>query len=208
MEVAVLNKVLVGLGMVAVLGLMGAGVAYAVTGSENDGRTGEGGNGGRWQTSEASGTGARWSAEATGADGTAGQGSGGRWQTLEADGAGGRWSGEGSEVNGSQAASEEFESVSGVVQSLDGSLLVLQTEAGEAVEVSLGQPGYWEAQGLSLVVGDEVVIDGYYEDDATLAAGSVTFVATGQTVVLRDKSGRPMWAGGRRNGGAGTAPAL
>jgi hypothetical protein len=177
MEVAVLNKVLVGLGMVAVLGLMGAGVAYAVTGSENDGRTGEGGNGGRWQTSEA-------------------------------DGAGGRWSGEGSEVNGSQAASEEFESVSGVVQSLDGSLLVLQTEAGEAVEVSLGQPGYWEAQGLSLVVGDEVVIDGYYEDDATLAAGSVTFVATGQTVVLRDKSGRPMWAGGRRNGGAGTAPAL
>ena len=206
MEAAVLNKVLVGLGMAAVLGLMGAGVAYAVTGTENDGRTGEG-NGGRRATSEAGGTGARWSAEATESDGTAGQGGGG-WQTSEADGAGGRWSGEGSQVNGSQAASEEFESVSGVVQSLDGSLLVLQTEAGEAVEVSLGQPGYWEAQGLSLVVGDEVVIEGYYEDDATLAVGSVTFVATGQTVVLRDESGRPMWAGGRRNGGAGAGPAL
>ena len=201
-----LNKVLAGLGMVAVLGLMGAGVAYAVAGTENDGRSGEG-NSGRWVTSEADGVGGRWSNEVAEDRGTAGQG-GGRWQTAEAEGVAGRWSQDGAEVNESQAALEESESVSGIVQSVDGSVLFVQTEAGEVVEVSLGQPDYWEAQGLSLVAGDEITVDGYYEDDTMLAASSVTSVATGQTVVLRDESGRPMWAGGRRNGGAGAGPAL
>ena len=203
-----LNKVLVGLGMVAVLGLMGAGVAYAVTGTESNGRTGDGnGNGGRWATSETAGTGGRWSAEGTEDDGTTGQG-GGRGQTSVTGGTGGRWSGEGTAINESQAALGDLETVSGVVQSIDGTELVLRTDAGELVEVALGQSAYWEAQGVSLVTGDAMVVDGYYEDDATLAASSVTLVATGQTVVLRDESGRPMWSGGRRNGGAGTAPAL
>ena len=176
MEVAVLNKVLVGLGMVAVLGLMVAGVVYAVTGTGDDGRAGEG-NGARWQTSGAGGAGGRWSEGSTGAD-------------------------------GARATSLEQGSVSGVVQSPDGSLLVLQTEAGEVIEVSLGQSGYWETQDINLLRGDAVVVEGYYEDDTTLAERSVTLVSTGQTVVLRDENGRPMWAGGRRNGGAGTAPAL
>ena len=203
-----LNKVLVGLGMVAVLGLMGAGVAYAVTGTESGGRTGDGsGNGGRWATSEAAGTGGRWSAEGAEDDGTIGQ-SGGRGQTSGTGGTGGRWSGEGTAINQSQAALEDLEAVSGVVESIDGTGLVLRADAGELVEISLGQSAYWEAQGVSLVTGDAIVVDGYYEDDATLAARSVTLVATGQTVVLRDESGRPMWSGGRRNGGAGTAPAL
>jgi hypothetical protein len=176
MEVAVLNKVLVGLGMVAVLGLMVAGVAYAVTGTGDDGRAGEG--------------------------------NGARWQVSGAGGAGGRWSEGGAEVDGSRATSLEQGSVSGVVQSLDGSLLVLQTEAGEVIDVSLGQSGYWKAQGISLAAGDAVLVEGYYEDDTTLSARSVTLVSTGQTVMLRDQSGRPMWAAGRRNGTAGTVPAL
>ena len=201
-----LNKVLMGLGMVAVLGLMGAGVAYAVTETESDGRTGDG-NGGRWATSETAGAGGRWSAEGTEDDGTTGQG-GGRGQTSETGGTGGRWSGEGAAINESQAALGDLETVSGVVQSIDGTELVLRTDAGELVEVALGQSAYWETQGVSLVTGDAMVVDGYYEDDATLAASSVTLVATGQTVALRDESGRPLWSGGRRNGGAGTAPAL
>jgi hypothetical protein len=87
--------------------------------------------------------------------------------------------------------------------------MLLETGAGELIEVSLGRSGYWEAQGISLVPGDAVVVEGYYEEgDTTLAASSVTLEATGQTIVLRDPSGRPMWAGGRRNGGAGSGPAL
>ena len=171
-----LSKILVGLGMAAVLGLMGAGIAYAVTGTESDGRSAEG-NGGRWSTSEAAG-------------------------------AGGRWSGEGASIDEPQAGLGELATLTGVVESLDDSELVLRTDTGELVEVALGQSAYWEAQGVSLPTGEAVVIEGYYEDDDTLAANSVTLLATGQTIVLRDASGRPMWSGGRRNAGAEPAPAL
>lgn len=171
-----LTKILMGVGVVAVLGLMIAGVAYAVTGSSNDGRAGEG--------------------------------SGGRWRDATADGAVGRRPGEGYQVGESQSVSQDWLSVSGVVRSLDGSLMILRAESGELIEVTLGQSGYWEAQGVSLAAGDAVVVEGFYEDVDTLSARSLELAATGQTVVLRDDSGRPMWAGGRRGGGAGTAPAL
>ncbi len=170
------NKILIGLGVGAVLGLMVAGVAYAVVGTSSDERTGEG--------------------------------SGGRWQTTSAESAGGRWSAEGNGANDPQVPAEEWITVNGVVQSLDGTVLTLGTGAGELIEVTLGQPGYWEAQSVSLAPGDAVVVEGFYEDEASLEARSLTLAATGQTVVLRDESGRPMWAGGRRGGGAGPAPVL
>ena len=201
-----LNKILVGLGMAAVLGLMGAGIAYAVTGTESDGRAGDG-SGGRWSTSDAAGTGGRWAAEGAVDDGPTGQ-AGGRRQTSGSGGTGGRWSGEVASIDEPQAGLGELATLSGVVESLVDSELVLRTDAGELVEVALGQAAYWEAQGVSLPVGEAVVIEGYYEDDGRLAANSVTLLATGQTIVLRDASGRPMWSGGRRNAGAGSAPAL
>lgn len=189
-----LNKVLMGVGMVAVLGLMAAGVAYAVADSGEE--SGAGGGGGRWQSS-----GSRASNAGTG-DGS------GEEQWAGSGSPGGRWLGEAAEAGESTAELEAPVSVSGIVQSVDGSSLVLGTGAGEQIDVSLGRSGYWEAQGLRLVEGDEVVIEGHYEDDGALSASSVTLVATGQTVVLRDENGRPLWAGGRGNGGAGAAPAL
>lgn len=170
------NKILIGLGVVAVLGLMVAGVAYAVVGTSGGERTGEG--------------------------------SGGRWQSASAEIARGRWLTDGYGARDPQARSEEWITVSGVVQSLDGTVLILEAGAGELIEVTLGQPGYWGAQGVSLAAGDAVVVEGFYEDEASLEARSLTLAATGQKVVLRDDSGRPMWAGGRRGGGAGPAPEL
>jgi hypothetical protein len=172
----VVNKILMGLGVAAVLGLMVAGLAYAVAGTSGDERTGEG--------------------------------SGGRWQDASAESASGRWSTDGYGASDPQAPTEAWTTVSGVVQSLDGTVLTLETGAGELIEVTLGQPGYWEAQGVSLAAGDAVVAEGFYEDEASLEARSLTLAATGQTVLLRDESGRPMWAGGRRGGGTGLAPEL
>lgn len=170
------NKILIGLGVAAVLGLMVAGVAYAVVGTSGDERTGDG--------------------------------SGGRWQSASAETAGGRWSEDGYWANEPQALAEEWITASGVVRSLDGAVLTLETGAGELIDVTLGQPGFWEAQGVGLAPGDAVVVEGSYEDEALFEARSLTLAATGRTVVLRDESGRPMWAGGRRGGGAGLAPEL
>jgi hypothetical protein len=192
----VLNKVLISLGSVLVLGMMAAGVAYAVTGTGDQGRTGEGGSRG-WQGSE------------TGAVNGRAEGQGeSRRPKSGAGGAGGRWSPEGTQAGDALAASGDQVSARGIVQSVEASLMVLETEDGKLVEASLGQSGYWEAQGISLAAGDGVVVNGYYEQDGKLAASSVTVLATGQTIALRDGSGRPMWAGGRRSGSAGDAPVL
>ncbi len=75
------------------------------------------------------------------------------------------------------------------------------------MEVSLGPCGYWASHGVALAIGDAVVVEGYSEEDGTLAARSLTIVATGEAVVLRDDSGRPLWSGGRRNRGAGPGDA-
>lgn len=166
------NKIVFGVGAAAVIGLMVAGVAYAVSGTEVADRTGD---------------------EA-----------GGRWASDEAGSTGGRWSTDGAAVE-PLASSEDRHEVTGVVQSIDGSLLVLEAGDGELVEVSLGRSDYWEAQGVQLAPGQTVVVEGFYEDSDLFTASSVTLVSSGQTVVLRDQSGRPMWAGGRRGAGAAWA---
>jgi hypothetical protein len=188
-EVVVLNKVLISLGSVLVLGMMAAGVAYAVTGPGDQGRTGEGGSRG-WQGSETGAVNGR----------AEGQGESRRPKSGAAA--------EGAQAGDALAASGDQVSARGIVQSVEASLMVLETEDGKLVEASLGQSGYWEAQGISLAAGDGVVVNGYYEQDGKLAASSVTVLATSQTIALRDGSGRPMWAGGRRSGSAGDAPVL
>lgn len=165
-----MNKIVLSLGVVAVVGLMGIGVAYAVLGTEGQPRS-EDGYGGRWASEPAAA---------------------GGWRSGEVSGE-------------PLAAAEAAPRVAGVVASLDGSLLVVETWAGELVEVSLGRTGYWETQAPALMPGEAVVIEGLYEDEGTLAASSVTIASTGQTVVLREASGRPMWAGGRRGAGAAWA---
>ena len=164
-----MNKLVVGLGSAVVVGLMVAGVVYAVAGSAEDGRAGLGA--GRWPTARAQ----------DGRPATAGVGT---WAT------------------------EERVWIEGVVESADGSELVILTKAGESVDVALGQSAYWEAQGVALERGEPVRVEGFFEEPQVLTAASLTILSTGQTIVLRDASGRPMWSGGRRNAGAEPAPAL
>ena len=87
--------------------------------------------------------------------------------------------------------------LSGAVVSLDGSELVLQTAQAEQVTAGLGKPSYWETLGVTLRPGDAVQLGGFWEGDE-FEVSTLTLSATGQTVVLRDDSGRPMWAGGGR----------
>ena len=164
-----MKKLVVGLGSAVVVGLMAAGVAYAVAGSAEDGRAGLGA--GRWQTGPAE-------------DGRAATAGVRTWAT------------------------EEWAWIEGVVETTDGSELVILTKAGESVDVALGQSAYWEAQGVVLEPGELVRVEGFYEEPQVLTAASLTILSTGQTIVLRDADGRPMWSGGRRNAGAASAPAL
>jgi len=110
-----------------------------------------------------------------------------------------RGQGQGGSLNGTgepQAEVEEWVTVEGTV--LETAELVVETEAGETVQVGLGPSHYREAQGFVLSEGDQVRISGYRED-GEFKAGEVENL-NGDTITLRDAYGRPMWSGrGRGN---------
>ena len=115
-------------------------------------------------------------------------------------GQGQRGQGQGGSLNGTgepQAEVEEWVTVEGIV--LETAELVVETEAGEMVQVGMGPSHYREAQGFALSEGDRVRVSGYWED-GEFKAGEVENLSTGETITLRDAYGRPMWSGrGRRS---------
>jgi hypothetical protein len=80
--------------------------------------------------------------------------------------------------------------------------LSLLTAAGEPLWVQLGQSRFWQSQGVTFSVGDEVTVTGFLENDQFQAI-SVANDTTGQLLTLRDTTGRPLWAGGGGQGGNG-----
>ena len=86
--------------------------------------------------------------------------------------------------------SVDWETLTGKVTVVDGDVTV-ETAEGEVL-VGLGQASYRE--GFALKVGDKVSVTGFHED-GEFKAGTVENLTTGQTLVLRDETGRPMWSG-------------
>lgn len=95
----------------------------------------------------------------------------------------------------------EMETIQGVVISSDSEILV-RTAEGEEVLVGLGQAWYREQAGFAVAVGDQVSVVGFYEEGEFKAA-TIENTTTGESITLRDATGRPAWSGqgNRRNSG-------
>jgi hypothetical protein len=107
---------------------------------------------------------------------------------------------DGSHVPQPQAQVDEWITLEGTLIALNRSNFTLQTTAGEQITFQAGQPRFFESQGVTLAVGDEVIVVGFWQG-TQFSAGDITRVATGQRVMLRDPNGRPLWAGpGNSNG--------
>lgn len=87
---------------------------------------------------------------------------------------------------------------SGHVVNVDAETLTFRTAGGDDVVLE-GRPyQYLLEQGFVGEMGANLVVDGFYESGEFKAA-TVTDTDSGTTIVLRDKTGRPGWAGqGRR----------
>jgi hypothetical protein len=70
----------------------------------------------------------------------------------------------------------------------------------QSSKVFLGSMRYLIEQDFNPKVGEEVLIRGYKIGNDVVAA-TVTMVATGRTLKLRDENGWPLWRGGMRRGG-------
>jgi hypothetical protein len=85
--------------------------------------------------------------------------------------------------------------------SVDADMLVVQTSSGEQVTMENRPWWFAQEQGFSAQVGDQVALVGFYEN-GDFEAGQISDSTNGQTVLVRDESGRPLWAGrGGRGGG-------
>jgi hypothetical protein len=106
---------------------------------------------------------------------------------------------DGDQTGTGQAEVDEWLTLSGTVTSADADLLVVETAGGE---VAVENRGWWYAQeqGFTVQVGDELVLTGFYENE-DFEVGQIEDLTSGQTVTLRDETGRPMWAGRGRRGG-------
>jgi hypothetical protein len=76
-----------------------------------------------------------------------------------------------------------------------GTPWVVVKSGGEESTVFLGSMRYLMTQNFNPKVGDEIVAKAYKTANGLFAA-SVTLPASGQTIRLRDETGRPVWRGG------------
>jgi hypothetical protein len=134
--------------------------------------------------------------------GGSGQGRGGYAQDGNRGGYGGRGREDapGDQTGTGQANVEEWLTLQGTVVSVDADVLVVQTVSGEQVTMENRPWWFAQEQGFSAQVGDQVTLIGFYEDDR-FEVGQIDDITKGQTVLVRDENGRPLWAGRGRRGG-------
>jgi hypothetical protein len=111
---------------------------------------------------------------------------------------------DGQNVPQPQAQVDEWVTVEGTITAINRSQVTMELTNGESLTFQMGQPRFAESQQITLQIGDEISVLGFYEGDQ-FSAGEVTVLATGETIMLRDPNGRPLWAGpgGSSTGGQG-----
>lgn len=98
-----------------------------------------------------------------------------------------------------QANVEEWLTLQGTVVSVDADALVVETAGGEQVTVENRPWWFAQEQGFSTEVGNQVSVTGFYEN-GDFEAGEIVDLTADQSVLIRDESGRPLWAGRGRRG--------
>jgi hypothetical protein len=99
-----------------------------------------------------------------------------------------------------EASVDEWLTLQGTVTEVTEDSLVVQTAGGEQILVENRPWWFAQEQGFSAAPGDQVTLVGFYEDDS-FEVGQMANSTNSLSVVIRDETGRPMWAGRGRQGG-------
>jgi hypothetical protein len=99
-----------------------------------------------------------------------------------------------------QANVDEWLTLDGTVVSMDSYALIVETVDGQEITVQ-GRPWLFiQESGLVLQVRERVQLIGF-DDAGEFEVGQIANLTSGDSVQIRDESGRPLWAGGGRRGG-------
>lgn len=122
-----------------------------------------------------------------------------------AEGGNGYGHGQTADAGGPVRASSEEESghdwlaFEGVVSSVDAEALAVLLDSGEQLLLEGRAWSFTQELGFTVEAGDHIVMKGFFEDGA-YQVGELANLASGRVVLLREASGRPMWAGRGRRG--------
>ena len=89
----------------------------------------------------------------------------------------------------------DWVSISGQIILVDGRMLEVLIENDGVLEISGRSWRFAQESGYLPEVGNEVILDGFFENGA-FEVSAIQDISAGQVVFLRDESGHPLWAGG------------
>ena len=136
-------------------------------------------------------------------NGSQGQGQGrgqGQGQQGRGQGQGG---GQGQGAGMSQSVEHDWVTLTGTVLSAGPQSLTVDTVEQGELTLELGMPGFASEQGIVFNPGDEVAITGF-DENGMFQAGQIDNKTTGESLLLRDPNGRPLWAGRGQGQGQGS----
>ena len=127
-----------------------------------------------------------------------GQGRGNQVLPSDLPNSNGRGEGKGQQANAEhQTQAGDWPTYKGTLVEM-GEHFILETEDGQTIELGTGPSTYFETLDFALSVGDQISATGFHED-GEFKVKDLTNHTTGQSVTLRDDTGKPAWAGqGRR----------
>jgi hypothetical protein len=102
-------------------------------------------------------------------------------------------------ANAAASSVGEVWSGSGTILELTAVGMRLKLTDGSEIFVELGPESYWSAQGVTLLAGASVTVDGFFNGTNYHARALTT--SGGAVLTMRDDAGSPLWSGG--NGGQG-----
>jgi hypothetical protein len=194
-ENEMLKKILIGVGLTVLVGLLVAGAVIRTV--DRTGSVAQAQGEGRGQGRSAETTGIL--DQAVRGNGQGRFGSDGEAITQGGYGGQGRTDAPGDGTGTGQAQVDEWITLQGTVASVDADTLVVEVDGDE--QVIIENRAWWFAQdeGFTTSEGNELSILGFYED-GDFEAGQISDLTAGKSVTIRDENGRPGWAGHGRRG--------
>jgi hypothetical protein len=101
-------------------------------------------------------------------------------------------------TNLAQADELEWHTFEGNVVSAGTEAMIIALEDNTTLEVGNRAWIYAQEQGFTPQPGDPIRLTGFYESNDHFEAGLIENLVSGESIQIRDKNGRPMWAGNRR----------
>lgn len=111
----------------------------------------------------------------------------------------------GESINSSASAIEagsisDLVEIECTVESISDELWILRLDDGSTIEVEGRAISYMAGKGFVVEEGQSLSIVGFFETPESFEISQITNLASGEMVILRDASGRPVWGKG---GGGG-----